>query len=112
MNKLEKFLKFYSNYLLWLFITIIVIETLIIIIFPSYFVKEAIIMPEQNPNAEIPSSIYNKEYVSLEEIESLERKQTYINILGFICILGIIVFNPDIRGGITDIYKKLRKMEG
>lgn len=111
MNKLERFLKFYSNYLLWLFITIIVVETLIIILFPAYFVKEAVVIPGQNPNAEIPLSIYRNDYISLQEIDRLEKKQLYINILGFVCIIGIIVFNPDIRNGIKDIYNKLREVK-
>jgi len=114
MKRFEQFLKFYSKWLLWTFIVIIIANTIAVMLNPRIYTKEAVILDETQASLyigedELPPNPEGYERISLEELEELERKQTHIYILGFVCLLGLIIFDPEIRGGIKDIYYKVKE---
>jgi len=101
--KVEKRLSLYARWLLYIFIGLLVAHTLIVRIQPGIYVKEAVIQDEMcSPNCLMPENVYGYERITEQEITELKKKQLYINILGFIGIVGWCFFNPDFKKGLID----------
>lgn len=108
-EKIEKILKVYGQILLWIFIITITATTIYIMSNPEKFCKKTI---EYDPRIPIeiqeePGNQLECEIISLQEMEEKNKRSQRLNIIGVICILGMIVFNPDIKRKAKKFWRKV-----
>ena len=109
-DQLDNFLKVYARILLWIFIITITIATIYILIDPMKFCKQTISYDERyNLEEQEKDVIPNCKIIGEEEMKTLKNRSRRINFTGLICLIGMIVFNPDIKNNVKRFINKIVK---
>lgn len=109
-DQLDNFLKVYARILLWIFIITITAATIYILTDPMKHCKQTINYDERfNIEYQEENIIPDCKIISEEEMKTLKNRSRRINVTGLICLIGMIVFNPDIKNKVKKFINKIVK---
>lgn len=107
-ENIEKFLKLYSNILLWGFIISMVVVAIVYLTNPSAQTYEVQSPTEQAQSwMQVNGSSFQK--ISYGEFVQIRNKNNLLAGIAFVCIIGIVLSNSDKRRRLKEMYKKLSR---
>ena len=102
------FLKWYGKILLFSFVLTLMIQMVIYILMPTSFITMAVVLDPLN-NFDYENASYR--IISVDELRAREAWQSRLTVIGCVCLIGMIAFNPDSRKKIKKIIGMIKKAD-